>query len=123
MKFISLLILSVLIVVFINPIAPFWIIMILLGISSALVGAKGASSFLATGLGMGLAWLGQTIFLDFSTGSQLPYQMGEIMGLGSGMVLIAITGVLGFLLGGFSGMTGSYFRRLFKKKPENIYRG
>ena len=123
MKFIALTILSVLVVVFVSPFTPFWIVMIGIGIISALVGAKGFSSFLAGGLGMGLAWLGQTVFISYQTGSPLPDQMAEIMGLGSGVFLSMITGILGFLLGAFSAYSGSLFRRLFKKRPDNLYRG
>jgi hypothetical protein len=123
MKFIALTLLSVLVVVFVNPFTPFWIVMIGIGIISALIGAKGFSSFLAGGLGMGLAWLGQTVFISYQTASPLPDQMAEIMGLGTGVILSMITGVLGFLLGGFSAYSGSLFRRLFKKRPDNLYRG
>ncbi len=123
MKFIALTILSVLVVVFVNPFTPFWIVMIGIGMISALLGAKGFSSFLAGGLGMGLAWLGQTVFISYQTGSPLPDQMAEIMGLGSGVFLSMITGILGFLLGGFSAYSGSLFRRLFNKRPDNLYRG
>jgi hypothetical protein len=95
----------------------------LIAITSAILGGKGFASFLSGGIGMGLAWLGQTIYLSYQTGSPLPDQMAEIVGLGSGVALSAITGVIGFLLGGFSAFTGSLFRKLFEKKPDNIYRG
>jgi hypothetical protein len=123
MKFISLTTLSALIVVFVNPFFPFWIVMGLIGILSAILGGKGFTSFLAGGIGMGLTWLGQTVYLSYQTGSPLPDQIAEIMGLGSGVALSAITGVIGFFLGGFSAYSGSLFRKLFKNKPDNIYRG
>ncbi len=97
--------------------------MFLIAALSGLIGIKGAESFLATGLGMGLAWLGQSLYLSIMTGSPLPNRMGELMGLGSGMSLVGITAVLGFLLGGFSGLTGSLLRRLFRRQPDNLYRG
>ncbi|WP_296702972.1 hypothetical protein [Algoriphagus sp.] len=123
MKFLSLTILSALIVVFLNPFFPFWVVMVLIGILSAVLGAKAFVSFLAGGIGMGLSWLGQTVFLSYQTGSSLPDQMAEIMGLGSGVALSAITGVIGLMLGGFSACSGSLFRKLFKNKPDNIYKG
>lgn len=123
MRFISLTIVSALIVVFINPFFPYWIVMILIGILSTVFGLKGFVSFLAGGLGMGLAWVGHTVYLSFMTGSPLPDQMAEIMGASSGVFLSAITGLIGFLLGGFSAYSGSLFRRMLKKKPDNIYRG
>lgn len=123
MKFISLTLLSVLVVVFLNPFFSFWIIMILIGGVSTMIGAKGFVSFLAGGIGMGLAWFGHTVFLSYSTGSPLPDQMAEIMGLGSGVALNAITGILGFVLGGFSSLSGSLFRKVLKAEPKNVYRG
>lgn len=123
MRFIFLVMMTVLLVVFLNPVLPFWLIMILIGALAGLIGLKGAESFLAGGLGMGLAWLGQSLYISVGTGSPLPNRMGELMGLGSGMTLVGITAVLGFLLGGFSAMTGSLFRNLLKRKPDNLYRG
>lgn len=123
MKFISLTLLSALVVVFLNPFFSFWIIMILIGGISAMIGTKGFVSFLAGGMGMGLAWFGHTVFLSYSTGSPLPDQMAEIMGLGSGVALNAITGILGFILGGFSALSGSLFRKVLKVEPKNVYRG
>lgn len=123
MKFLSLTMLSALIVVFLNPFFPYWAVMILIGILSAVLGARGFVSFLAGGIGMGLSWLGQTVFVSYQTGSPLPDQMAEIMGLGSGVVLSAITGLIGFLLGGFSAFSGSLFRKMIKNKPDNIYKG
>ncbi|MDI1323078.1 MAG: hypothetical protein PSV36_10040 [Algoriphagus sp.] len=123
MRFIFLVIMTVILVVFLNPVLPFWVIMILIGALAGLIGLKGAESFLAGGLGMGLAWLGQSLYISVSTGSPLPNRMGELMGLGSGMTLAGITAVLGFLLGGFSAMTGSLLRNLLMRKPDNLYRG
>lgn len=123
MRFILFILLTIGIVVFLNPYFPYWIIMILIGIGSGLLGLSGLQGFLAGGLGMGLAWLGQAIFISTSTGSTLPNKIGELMGLGSGMTVVGVTAVIGFLLGGFSGLTGSMFRNLFRKEPENLYRG
>jgi hypothetical protein len=72
---------------------------------------------------MGFAWLGQAIFISTSTGSSLPNKIGELMGLGSGMTVVGVTAIIGLLLGGFSGLTGSLFRNLFRKEPDNLYRG
>lgn len=123
MKFIFLVFITALLVVFVNPIIPFWAIMILIVALTAFMGMKGAESFLAAGLGMGLAWLGQSLYISIETGSPLPNRMGELMGLGTGMTLVIITAILGFILGGFSGLTGSMFRRFFRRQPDNLYKG
>jgi hypothetical protein len=123
MRFILFILVTIGIVVFLNPIFPYWVIMILIGIGSALLGLSGLQGFLAGGLGLGLAWLGQAIFISTTTGSALPNKIGELMGLGSGMTVAGVTAIIGFLLGGFSGLTGSLLRNLVRKKPDNLYRG
>ncbi|OOG71195.1 hypothetical protein [Algoriphagus sp. A40] len=123
MRFIFLTILTVLLVVFLNPIAPFWMVMIGIGVLSALIYPNGIGGFLGGGLGMGLTWLGLSIYLGITTSSSLPDRMGDLMGLGSGMTLVGLTGVIGFLLGGFSGWTGVLFRNMLQKNPENVYKG
>ncbi|RIW12372.1 hypothetical protein D0X99_19050 [Algoriphagus lacus] len=123
MRFIFLTLMTAILVVFLNPVAPFWVVMIGIGVLSALIYPNGIGGFLGGGLGMGLTWLGQSIYLGITTASPLPDRMGELMGLGTGMTLIAITGVVGFLLGAFSGWTGVLFRNLLQKTPKNVYRG
>ncbi|MHA7129366.1 hypothetical protein [Algoriphagus namhaensis] len=123
MKFIALTFLIVLVVGIVNPFFPFWIVMIAIGVVSALLGIASFAAFLAGGLGMGLVWIGQSFYLSIYSGSDLPQKMGDLMGLGSGMTLVAITGALGFLLGAFSAWTGAAFRQAITPKPTNIYRG
>jgi hypothetical protein len=123
MRFIFLTIITAILVVLLNVVAPFWAVMIGIAILSALIAPNGIGGFMGGGLGMGLIWLGQCIYLDVVSNSPLPDKMGELMGLGSGMTLVALTGGIGFLLGAFSGWTGALFRRTLLKNPENIYRG
>jgi uncharacterized protein involved in exopolysaccharide biosynthesis len=49
--------------------------------------------------------------------------MGALMGLGSGLSLMLLTAVLGFILGGCSGLLGVMFRNLIQKKPTDVYLG
>lgn len=123
MKFITFFFVTVIIVVILNPFLPYWMIMILIGLMAALLGVTGANAFFAGGLGMGLAWLGQTIFISISTGSPLADSMAELMGLGTGMAMHILTGFLGFLLGSFSAWTGSLLKNILKRRPDNIYKG
>lgn len=121
MKFILLTFLTALLVIVCNPFMPYWSVMIGIGILAALTGNNGAGAFFAGGLGMGLAWLGQSIYISTVSGSHLPEKMGELMGLGSDITLFAFTGVLGFLLGAFSALTGSFLRKSLRRTPDNIY--
>lgn len=123
MRFILLTILAVLLVIFLGPISPFWGLMIGIGILSALIFPTSFGGFLGGGLGMGLGWLGMATYLGLTTSSPLSDRIGEIMGLGSGMTLVAVTGIFGFILGSFSGLTGVLFRKMIQSEPKNIYRG
>jgi hypothetical protein len=123
MRFIFLTVLTSILVVFLNPVAPYWLVMVGIGMLSALVYPNSIGGFLGGGLGMGLTWVGQSIYLGITTGSPLPDRMGELMGMGTGMTLVAITGIIGFLLGAFSGLTGVMFRKVLQKAPNNVYKG
>ena len=122
MKFILFVVLTALLVMLLNPFLAFWAVMLGIAILAAISNIKGTGAFFAGGLGMGLMWLGQTIYISTVSGSSLPDKMGELMGVGNEFVLFAFTGVLGFFLGAFSALCGSLFRKLLRRKPDNIYR-
>ncbi|WP_026952114.1 hypothetical protein [Algoriphagus mannitolivorans] len=123
MRFILLTILVVLLVVFLGPLVPFWGLMIGIGLLSALILPTGFGGFMGGGLGMGFTWVGISIYLGLTSASALPDKMGELLGGVSGMTLVGVVGILGFLLGGFSGLSGVLFRKMIKPSPRNIYRG
>jgi len=123
MKFLLFTLLSALVVVFLNIVAPYWVVMIAVTALAALIRPTVWGGFLGGGLGMGLVWLGQTMYISAVTSSTLPDKMGALMGLGSGLSLMLLTAVLGFILGGCSGLLGVKFRNLIQKKPTDVYLG
>jgi hypothetical protein len=123
MKFLLFTLLSALVVVFLNIVAPYWMVMIAVTALAALIRPTVWGGFLGGGLGMGLVWLGQTLYISAVTSSSLPDKMGALMGLGSGLSLMLLTAVLGFILGGCSGLLGVKFRNLIQKKPTDVYLG
>jgi len=123
MKFLLFTLLSALVVVFLNIVAPYWMVMIAVTALAALIRPTVWGGFFGGGLGMGLVWLGQTLYISAVTSSSLPDKMGALMGLGSGLSLMLLTAVLGFILGGFSGLLGVKFRNLIQKKPTDVYLG
>ena len=123
MKFLLFTLLSALVVVFLNIVAPYWVVMIAVTALAALIRPTVWGGFLGGGLGMGLVWLGQTLYISAVTSSTLPDKMGALMGLGSGLNLMLLTAVLGFILGGCSGLLGVMFRNLIQKKPTDVYLG
>jgi hypothetical protein len=123
MKFLLFTLLSALVVVFLNIVAPYWVVMIAVTALAALIRPTVWGGFLGGGLGMGLVWLGQTLYISAVTSSTLPDKMGALMGLGSGLSLMLLTAVLGFILGGCSGLLGVLFRNLIQKKATDVYLG
>jgi hypothetical protein len=123
MKFLLFTLLSALVVVFLNIVAPYWAVMIALTVLAGIIRPSGWGGFFGGGLGMGLVWLGQTVYISAVTSSTLPDKMGALMGLGSGLNLMLLTAVLGFILGGFSGLLGVMFRNLVQKKRTDVYLG
>jgi hypothetical protein len=123
MKFLLFTLLSALVVVFLNIVAPYWAVMIALTVLAGIIRPSGWGGFFGGGLGMGLVWLGQTVYISAVTSSTLPDKMGALMGLGSGLNLMLLTAVLGFILGGFSGLLGVMFRNLVQKNLRDVYLG
>jgi len=123
MKFLLFTLLSALVVVFLNIVAPYWAVMIALTVLAGIIRPSGWGGFFGGGLGMGLVWLGQTVYISAVTSSTLPDKMGALMGLGSGLNLMLLTAVLGFILGGFSGLLGVMFRNLVQKNRRDVYLG
>lgn len=118
-----MLFLSVALIVFILGVyLPYWPLMILVSIVSFFIGAKPVTSFLSSGLAFGLTWIFLAIYISIQTNSGLPPQMASLMGFKNDSLLWFATGILGLLLGGFSGLTGSLFKKLFEKKYEGMYR-
>ena len=123
MKFLLFTLLSALLVVFLNIVSPYWVVMIALAVLAVLIRPSAWGGFFGGGLGMGLTWLGQTAYISAVTSSTLPDKMGALMGLGSGLSLMVLTAVLGFILGGCSGLLGVMFRNLVQKKRRDVYLG
>ncbi|MGY6521271.1 MAG: hypothetical protein ACXIUD_06050 [Mongoliitalea sp.] len=120
-KFFTQLIVAFLIVYFLGGFFSFWIAMISVGIAAMLLVDNHVVSFFATALGFGLAWLIKAFVITVSTATHLPQQMAELMGIGNENLLFVATFLIGFLLGGFSGLTGTTLKSVFRNKREGYY--
>jgi hypothetical protein len=121
-KFLLVFALTVVLVLFVGKWFPFWILMVLVAITCFLTGIGATRGFFAGGLGFGLAWLILTIWISIDSGSDLPQKVAELMGLKNDNLLWFGTGIVGFLIGGFSGLTGSTFKKIFERRDSNIYK-
>ena len=121
-RFLLLFLLVVFTVLILGAYLPYWALMILVSIQAFLVGARPGSAFLGSGLSFGISWFLLAIYISIQTDSELPAQMALLMGIKNDNLLWFATGILGFLIGGFSGLTGALFKKLFEKKYEGVYR-
>ena len=125
MKFTLYFLLTTLVVVFVNSVFPFWAAMICIALLTGVFRPSKWGGIGGGGLAMGVAWLGQLLFIGTMTSSTLPDKMGEVMGLGagSGYILLGITGLLGVIVGAGSAWVGVAFRAMLYIKPTEIYLG
>lgn len=103
-------------VILVGPYAPYWILMVGVVILSFLFGAGNVSSFFSAGFSFGLTWMALILYIMIKTGSELPKRIAELMGLGNDNLLLLGTAILGFIIGGFSGLTGTMLKKLLKSK-------
>jgi hypothetical protein len=116
MKFALLFVTSVLVWMLLGFWLPYWAIMAVLFLVAVFVRANQITAFMAIGLGVGAVWLFFPLYLWLTTDSQLPMRMSEIFGLKNSTYLLGITGLIGFLLGGFSGLTGNLLGNIFHRR-------
>jgi hypothetical protein len=121
-KFLLLFSLVGITVYFIGPYIPYWGLMILVAIISFLTGNSPSISFFGSGFSFGLVWLFLSIWISVDSQSELPKAISELMGLSNDNLLWFITGLVGFIIGSFSGLTGGMLNRIFQKKDSGVYR-
>jgi hypothetical protein len=111
-----LFVLVAILILLIGPHAPYWVLMIGVVLLSFLLGAGNVSSFLSAGFSFGLTWMALILYIMIKTGSELPKRIAELMGLGNDNLLLFGTAILGFLIGGFSGLTGTMLKKVLERK-------
>lgn len=122
MKATLIALLTCLTVLLVGKIAPYWVLMVLVGFWSLIINPRPWTAFFSGGLAFGLSWFVLTIWISIQSESALPSQMADLMGVKNDNLLWLATAVLGFLIGGFSAMTGSLFRRVTERRESGIYR-
>lgn len=112
MKFATATILTALIAFLMCLYMPWWTIAIAGFIVSVLVQQKPAKSWLAGFLGVGLLWTLIAIILNAGNDGILAKKIAGLFYLnGSSILLIAITGLIGAIVGGMGALTGAFFRK------------
>ena len=101
---------------------PWWIIAVCAFVVNLFLPTKGFNAFLSGFLGVGLLWLIFAWLIDIDTSSLLTDKIANQFGLNSSSLLVALTGMVGGVVGGFAAMSGSLFRNLRQsEEPKSSY--
>ena len=112
MKFLTALLLTILLSFIAGLYLPWWGIAIAAFITAAIVYQKGGFAFLSGFFGLLLLWSGLAFWIDKENNSILSTRIGELLGIGNNpFLLILITGVAGGLVAGCAAMSGSLLRK------------
>ncbi|MGD1892626.1 MAG: hypothetical protein ACFB15_18800 [Cyclobacteriaceae bacterium] len=96
---------------------PWWTIVICAFLVSLILPTKGLTAFLSGFLGVGLLWLLFAWSIDASTDSVLTEKIAQLFSLNQVGLLIAVTGAVGGITGGFASLTGSLLRNINRTEP------
>ncbi len=75
-----------------------------------------ARASLGCGTGVFLLWSGMSLYAWLHGGQIIVGRIAEVMGVGSGMVLVLASGIVGFLTASLAGYAGFALRRLLIKE-------
>lgn len=115
MRFLLLFITSGLTAWCVGPFLPYWGIMLVIAVLASLVGGNGVTAFFSGALGMGGVWLLVSLLITLNNETEFPLKIARIMGFEQELVLVGITFLLGFFIGGLGALTGNLFRKLLEK--------
>lgn len=105
-----------------GPHFGWWWIAVSAFIGGVIVKSSGVQSFFAGAFGVGLIWLWMTLKIDIATQSILTQKIADLFDLGHVGFIIAITVIVGGLVGAISCWTGHNFRKLFEGRKRGYYR-
>jgi hypothetical protein len=91
---------------------PWWSFVVTNFIIALAIPQKPLVSFLTGALGVGAIWAGLATGIDMANNHLLSSKVAQILPLnGSYVLLIVITALIGFLLGGMASLTAAYLRK------------
>ena len=91
---------------------PWWSFVVTNLIIAIALPIKPLQSFIAGALGVGALWAGLAFGIDLANNHILSTKVAQILPLGGSYIaLIAVTALVGALLGGLASLTGSFVRK------------
>ena len=91
---------------------PWWSFVVTNLIIAIALPIKPLQSFIAGALGVGALWAGLAFGIDLANNHILSTKVAQILPIGGSYIaLIAVTAIVGALLGGLASLTGSFVRK------------
>ena len=91
---------------------PWWSFVVTNLIIAIALPIKPLQSFIAGALGVGALWAGLAFGIDLANNHILSTKVAQILPIGGSYIaLIAVTALVGALLGGLASLTGSFVRK------------
>lgn len=95
-----------------------WMIAIVAFMVHVFYKMKAILAFFSGFLAIFFLWMALSFYIHHQTHGILTVKMGAILGIqGEGTTLVLISALIGALVGGFSALTGNYFRKLIDNYP------
>ncbi|MCY1540774.1 hypothetical protein D9M68_764330 [compost metagenome] len=107
MVFLVILIASFLLQLFL----PWWVIVVLAFSTCGLIGKTAKISFWQPLIAILLLWVGMALYKSIPNHHMLANRVAEMTGVKLWYVVLILTGILGGLVAGISGLCGYYFRK------------
>lgn len=92
---------------------PWWILAVVAFALAFWLARRAGSAFWAGFGGVGLGWLGLSLFFHLRNDGLLTSRVATLFTLPQPWLLLLITAVVGGLVGGVAALTGYFFRRAF----------
>ena len=112
MKFITAIILTVLLGYAAPLYFPWWSFAVTSFIVAVAIHQKPFKAFIAGFLGLVLLWGIMALWIDMANHHILSQKIAVLLQTGSYLVLIIVTAVIGGLISGFAALTGSFARKI-----------
>ncbi|MEQ9427005.1 MAG: hypothetical protein RJQ09_21465 [Cyclobacteriaceae bacterium] len=102
---------------------PWWILVVIAFLVSAVIPGNDFGAFLSGFLGVGILWMAIAWKIDIESGSVMSSKIANMFPVGGDTtMLVIIGGVVGGLAGGFGSLSGNLFRKIWmKKKQKGLY--
>lgn len=71
---------------------------------------------MGNGVGVFLLWVGMSLYTWKQGGEIIVARVAEVMGLGSGSILVLVTGLVGFVMASLAGYAGFSLRKTLVKE-------